>query len=318
MHAHPDIHGSNAELHFWDTGNFTEDFGSWLYSLSKAYGSSLKDEFKYIPALKHPLAKEVIDNVSTHGLYLTKAVFWGLVVLIENLRKIVAQPDFESHWISNATIPTIPEWLKQVKFIAVLCDPVKRMRSDFKHSQVAVHNNGRDWWTRRNGEVNARLYPFQNLTLEKFVRLFVKRAEKLPKESRIRRIIDMGQYASSDQIVPSVEKISEKKNFHLSDGGNFIGQPWEELIQIADFLEIDSSYFTKERFEQRSDGYYCILKTNIYLNMTKPKCLSSSKGRSAKKPFEISDATQRSLYQYYKDSNILLRKYRNFSWLDNF
>ena len=31
MHAHPDIHGSNAELHFWDTGNFTEDFGSWLY-----------------------------------------------------------------------------------------------------------------------------------------------------------------------------------------------------------------------------------------------------------------------------------------------
>ena len=41
----------------------------------------------------------------------------------------------------------------------------------------------------------------------------------------------MGQYTSSDQIVPSVEKISEKKNFHLSDGGNFIGQPWEELIQ---------------------------------------------------------------------------------------
>ena len=41
----------------------------------------------------------------------------------------------------------------------------------------------------------------------------------------------MGQYTFSDQIVPSVEKISEKKNFHLSDGGNFIGQPWEELIQ---------------------------------------------------------------------------------------
>ena len=41
----------------------------------------------------------------------------------------------------------------------------------------------------------------------------------------------MGQYTSSDQIVPSVEKISEKKNFHLSDGGNFIGKPWEELIQ---------------------------------------------------------------------------------------
>ena len=55
-------------------------------------------------------AQEVLNNVSTHGLYLTKAVFWGLVVLIENLRKIVAQPDFESHWISNATTPTIPEW----------------------------------------------------------------------------------------------------------------------------------------------------------------------------------------------------------------
>ena len=73
---------------------------------------------------------------------------------------------------------------------------------------------------------------------EQFFKTLI-RAERLPKESRIRRIIDMGQYTSSDQIVPSVQKISEKKNFHLSDGGNFIGQPWEELIQeIAKFILI--------------------------------------------------------------------------------
>ena len=52
----------------------------------------------------------------------------------------------------------------------------------------------------------------------------------------------MGQYTSSDQIVPSVEKIREKKNFHLSDGGNFIGKPWEELTQESMKFKIIFSF----------------------------------------------------------------------------
>ena len=57
------------------------------------------------------------------------------------------------------------------------------------------------------------------------------------------------------------------------------------FLKIADFLEIDKIHFSKERFQQRSDGYYCILKPNRYynVNVTKLKCLGDNKGRSAKK-----------------------------------
>ena len=113
-------------------------------------------------------------------------------------------------------------------------------------------------------------------------------------------------FSCSDCIIKKIEGNTPKKNFHLVDGGNLIVKPWEELTQeslenfnkfyyelfifsiflkIADFLGIDKKHFSKERFQQRSDGYYCILKPNRYynLNVTKLKCLGDNKGRSAKK-----------------------------------
>ena len=71
--------------------------------------------------------------------------------------------DRPTNWIEQSVTPKIPVWSQNVLNIIVLCDPIKRLLSDFLHVK-AVHK------TRANnvGRVNAkflgpqsRLYPFE-------------------------------------------------------------------------------------------------------------------------------------------------------------
>ena len=74
--------------------------------------------------------------------------------------------------------------LEKVKIIEVLCDPVKRLRSDLKHCQEGFakfldpNSKFPSSWAREIAGVNGQVWPVRNLTLEKYVRIFLPRRVK--------------------------------------------------------------------------------------------------------------------------------------------
>ena len=92
----------------------------------------------------------------------------GLLKIVEFVKK---NPDF-------IKFPYIRTWADEVRSITVLCDPVHRLLSDFKH---VTHDWGGDKPNRVNrqflGPESVR-FPFQNMTFDqmvsKFLPMFVK------------------------------------------------------------------------------------------------------------------------------------------------
>jgi len=62
-------------------------------------------------------------------------------------------------WIENSISPKIPEWSDNVVNIVVLCDPVKRLLSDFLHVK-AIHQKKNGTSGRYLGP-DSELYPFR-------------------------------------------------------------------------------------------------------------------------------------------------------------
>ena len=80
----------------------------------------------------------------------------------------------------------------KVKVIICLCDPVKRLRSEFLHVK-ADHLKARPYNRAKFGE-NATIYPFKNFDFQDFVEVFVKNKENLRRKSAILSMITKGKY----------------------------------------------------------------------------------------------------------------------------
>ena len=81
-----------------------------------------------------------------------------------------------SHWIFHKISPNVPDWSKTVKIITCICDPVRRLVSDFLHVK-AEHVKGK-WARPENAEYlgkNSNLYPISNISINTFVDIFVRK-----------------------------------------------------------------------------------------------------------------------------------------------
>ena len=75
-------------------------------------------------------------------------------------------------WIDKLVTPNIIEWAQTVKIIMCVCDPVKRLRSDFLH--VKADRPKAKAMNKDKIGPNSAIYPFRDLNFDQFVEKFVR------------------------------------------------------------------------------------------------------------------------------------------------
>merc|ERR1711935_1073415 len=86
--------------------------------------------------------------------------------------------------------------------------------------------------------------------------------------------------------------------FMLIDGEQFKHEPWVALGQIESAFGLDP-FFTKERFGQRDDGFYCIKSPS---KEQKLSCMPSYKGVTGLGKKVMSEQTRTKLKDFYSFS----------------
>ena len=193
----------------------------------------------------------------------------------------------------------IHSWLDNLKVIFIVCDPVKRLLSDFKHVTAT--------WAEKSHAVNrlflgneSSAYPFTDMNFDQMVEKYLPMVMEHPEEyKRHKDIFDMfgiGRYASvltSFSNGPNDFGVYKNAPF-IFDGQELKTEPWKLFARLEKFLEIEH-FFSKDNFARREDGFFCVKMDNGDLD-----CLPPSKGRSSDVHlYSISNSTQIMLEQFY-------------------
>ena len=185
----------------------------------------------------------------------------------------------------------IQKWRENIIGIDCLCDPVKRLFSDFLHvkaaHQLKSHKPNREvvYSTRLRFSKHclvaqkllktfssaflgsdSKLFPFKNLTFDDFVDKYIPEYKKMSNKNPIKTMIRTGFY---DKPVETGRNFFGDK-YVLIDGGRFTVQPWQSLAEIERklFPEEEDLFYTQNRFHKREDGYYCLVEDISELKIT--------------------------------------------------
>lgn len=194
-----------------------------------------------------------------------------------------------------------------MKVIFIVCDPVKRLLSDFKHVMAS--------WAEKSHAVNrmflgseSSAYPFQNMTfnsmVEKYLPMVRDRQEEYKKHKDVFEMFGIGRFAAvniSFSNGPNEFGMYKQAPF-IFDGQELKSQPWKLFQRLEKYLQVES-FFEEANFARREDGFYCVKMDNEELD-----CLPPSKGRSSNDTdlYSISKSTQSMLEDFYFRNELTL------------
>ena len=194
-----------------------------------------------------------------------------------------------------------------MKVIFIVCDPVKRLLSDFKHVMAS--------WAEKSHAVNrmflgseSSAYPFQNMTfnsmVEKYLPMVRDRQEEYKKHKDVFEMFGIGRFAAvniSFSNGPNEFGMYKQAPF-IFDGQELKSQPWKLFQRLEKYLQVESC-FEEANFARREDGFYCAKMDNEELD-----CLPPSKGRSSNDTdlYSISKSTQSMLEDFYFRNELTL------------
>jgi len=162
--SHPSIIGRRQEYHYFNTNNFELDFGAFLGQMKPF-------------------------NATDDQIVVTKTGFNAVNEIAAGYEKYKKSNKFnENYWIDQMVQPTVSSWAENVKILVCLCDPVKRLRSDFLHVK-AEHPDSKPMNKDKFGP-NSAIFPFRDLNFNSFVDTYVRKRRNLPKDSPIKSMID--------------------------------------------------------------------------------------------------------------------------------
>jgi len=126
-------------------------------------------------------------------------------------------PDFiDAEYMKN--------WKSKVKNIFIVCDPVHRLLSDFKHVTSV--------WSEKENAINRKFlgpesnaYPFQKLTFDKMVEKYLPKMEDgtLSQENQeIAEMFNTGFFGQPEKFFIGDERILEEENGIVLDGGKVV------------------------------------------------------------------------------------------------
>ena len=230
---HPKIKGCREEFKWFRTGNYSYDM--------KALLGHASNKQKYIEWEPHKgqvllvkMGNAAVWNITSHAALVTADI--------------------------NMTVFDVHKWRQHVVAIDCLCDPVKRLFSDYLHVKDAHNTHKKRPNSQFLGE-DSKLYPFSGMTFADVVAKYLPNLSQMTDKNPIKHMFQMGLYSN----ILEMEKKFYGDRLIVTDGGVFASQPWVTLAKIEKVLfpnrfNKNMVFFHRKRFHQRPDGYYCLIK----------------------------------------------------------
>jgi len=189
-----------------------------------------------------------------------------------------------------------------MKVIVVLCDPIKRLKSDFVHTTKTTEPHAK------------RIKSYSKI--EDYI------LEYLPKiKNEMINNVDWLTDVYYHDIASSVItngiysfyllhwlKYIPRENFLFLDGEAILKEPYKCMEDAQDFLNINQVLDEDHFYINEETGFYCAYVPGTH--KTKTKCLPKYKGRTRNKEedeyLHISDSTLNLLEEFYKPFNAQL------------
>ena len=229
---HPRIHGNRQEYHW------RENLGSFRNDMKAFMGRFSHTNLKLEP----------------NQTFAAKIGMPSVIQMVKNKNQLT---DFDA---MNSTY--LNQWSEKTIVIDCLCDPVRRIYSDFLH--VRAEHNLNNPNSLLLGP-NSSVYPFQNMTFDRMVEQYLSLYSQMKPDDKVRRLFDRGLY--SDGIAIGRELFGRR--LIVVDAEKFKSEPWSVLNSIERLLNIDKDdkgdFFTRERFVKREDGFY--VRMRIYVDV---------------------------------------------------
>lgn len=205
----------------------------------------------------------------------------------------------------------ISKAVPNAKLLLVLCDPAKRVISDY-HQELIMKS------------ITKTRYP----TVEHFLKIY------MPRYSKLRT------YTSEEDILKLRERIMEyhkwdypstilttgfyalhmsrwleyynSSNLFIVNGDDLMSQPGKVIEKVQDFLDIPKLLFEDDYVKDPETGFYCFLNPFNQEN----SCMIKEKMRTRNGKTKTNEETMRQLKAFYKEPNELLYKMigQRFDW----
>ncbi|CAG5103406.1 Oidioi.mRNA.OKI2018_I69.chr1.g759.t1.cds [Oikopleura dioica] len=234
---HPQICGFRQEVHFVNTGEIVKD----LKALLGHYSSIKNNKSQFL--------------IAKTGFALFKAY---LPTVPQNKLKMI-----EEKYLTE----TFENWKNRVVFVDIVCDPVKRLLSDFQHYK-AEHPNA----LKMNDHKFGNKSEFSEISFNQFVNTRIKK--HINQTDIARSIIRTSTYKFPRTLLKSFPS-----QLVILDGGVLQKEPWKEMKRLKEKLKWKGLFY-EGRFGKREDGFWCV-KKDVHLN-TKENLIKRER-RSSKK-----------------------------------
>ncbi|CBY07206.1 unnamed protein product [Oikopleura dioica] len=279
---HPQVIRGFAESPFQNLDDSDLAFRNYLKSLYRIWT---------MPESKKKIEKN--RNDSKASFFMAKTGMSGIVWL---------QSYLESHPEILNKHENLQNWMNNVQCITILCDPVHRLFSDFKHMKDDKAGHLGHLNKKTLGS-NSAMMPLADLTFDDFVGTYLPlltendSSEKFKIPREMTTVMANGAFGFLYKYYAST--FSDPKLFKNSglilDGNSLKTKPWEVMMKLEKFLKLEK-FFDAEKFVKREDGYYCVRDETAENEMD---CMPSSKGRTSIRP-----ETQKMLRDFYEEKHI--------------
>lgn len=172
----------------------------------------------------------------------------------------------------------IKDWRHKVKNIFIVCDPVNRLLSDFKHVTSEWHVKKKKINRKFLGP-ESNVYPFQKLTFDMMVDNYLpklKDGNMFGDTPEIAEMFSVGFYGQPQKFFLGEERVIERENGLVLDGAKLKTAPWIVFKELEKRFGLEP-YFNESLFEKRKDGYYCV---RIFNHSEPLDCMPETKGRT--------------------------------------
>jgi len=226
----------------------------------------------------HSLVRRAKSEVHFYDKFYEKGVDWYISQMPPIQEGQIAMEKTPGYFHTAVVPERIFQTKNDTKLLMIIRDPVKRLISDYNQFYYNNMKKGVDYPSLESflftadGEIDVNYPPLQrslyHIHFERWLKFF-----------------NMSQ-------------------IYIVDGDSFIKEPWVEMSNIEDFLELPHEVGQDNFYFNQTKGFYCgkeiISNVNSQWTCTRNKCLSKSKGR---KPPALADDIMARLYDFMEPYN---------------
>ena len=172
-----------------------------------------------------------LRNAEKEFFFMAKTANAGINKIVKFINKF---PDF-------IDADYIKDWRGKVKNIFIVCDPVHRLLSDFKHVTSEWHEKKKKINRKFLGPESSA-YPFQKLTFDKIVETYLPKVKNgwiFGDSPEIAEMFSTGLYGQPQKFFLGEQRVIEKENGIVLDGAKVLNPSMEITNILAENRTLD-------------------------------------------------------------------------------